>query len=165
MRGGVEDVGQHGGVFRSWRGVLYRQHSGRASGHAARAGPASRASSRCYRTGLLFSLLQGAFFQIGTMFSGDKKQEEDLSYAHTRGMLMALGLQDYENNFKKGLLNDATLPLLTDSALKEVKIPPGPRLRILQHVSMVRTASASRPGSVGQQPAPALGPLSLAIPV
>ena len=77
------------------------------------------------------------------MFSGDKKQEEDLSYAHTRGMLMALGLQaraeavgscisaclaksktsvsaaapllqDYENNFKKGLLNDATLPLLTD---------------------------------------------------
>jgi hypothetical protein len=29
-------------------------------------------------------------------------------------MLQSLGLQNYEKNFKKGLLTDQTLPLLTD---------------------------------------------------
>jgi hypothetical protein len=29
-------------------------------------------------------------------------------------MLHQLGLEKYEKNFKKGLLNDQTLPLLTD---------------------------------------------------
>ena len=49
------------------------------------------------------------------------------------------------------------------SALKEVKIPPGPRLRILHHVALVRAASASR--STGKGAAPVLGPLSLALPL
>ena len=87
-------------------------------------------------------------------------------------MLTSLGLHKYEKNFKKGLLTDATLPLLNDrsvekpplwlscsalllslsvflsciaegesvshsfscSALQEVKIPPGPRLLILDHI-------------------------------
>lgn len=47
---------------------------------------------------------------------------------------MSLGLQNYEKNFKKGLLTDTTLPLLTDSALRDVNIPPGPRLLILDHI-------------------------------
>ena len=53
------------------------------------------------------------------------------------------------------------------SALKEVKIPPGPRLRILQHVAYARAAAAQHRA----QPSPyvpqnnAVGPLSLAVPV
>ena len=87
-------------------------------------------------------------------------------------MLTRLGLQNYEKNFRKGLLTDTTLPLLTDrwvanpalmslchlnnfvrfhffpritvkvsflvwlsSALRDVKIPPGPRLLILDHIN------------------------------
>ena len=39
---------------------------------------------------------------------------EDLYYAEARSMLARLGLDRYEKNFRKGLLTDATLPLLTD---------------------------------------------------
>ncbi|MBA0588967.1 hypothetical protein Gorai_017743, partial [Gossypium raimondii] len=39
---------------------------------------------------------------------------EDVNYYRTRSMLNSLGLQNYEKNFKKGLLTDSTLPLLTD---------------------------------------------------
>ena len=51
-----------------------------------------------------------------------QKQEEELAYMHTRGMLVSLGLQEYEKNFKKGLLNDATLPLLTDRQASPLRI-------------------------------------------
>lgn len=39
---------------------------------------------------------------------------DDTFYTRTRSMLSSLGLQKYEKNFKKGLLTDSTLPLLTD---------------------------------------------------
>jgi hypothetical protein len=39
---------------------------------------------------------------------------EDTYYSSTRSMLQKLGLEKYEKNFKKGLLTDHTLPLLTD---------------------------------------------------
>ena len=95
------------------------------------------------------------------MMSGGKKTgQEDLAFAHTRHMLFSLGLQRYEKNFQKGQLDDLTLPLLTDSALKEVKIPPGPRLRILQHVAYSRVA-ALRTAPQGNAVA---GPLSRALP-
>jgi len=132
------------------------------------------------RTGAVFSLLQGAFYQvravaaaavallrltlrlqIGNMMSGKKSPEEDMTYLHTKAMLTSLGLASFEKNFRKGQLDDLTLPLLTDSALKEVRIPPGPRLRILQHVAYSR-AAASASASRGNQ---ALGPLSLALAV
>nr|DAD42033.1 TPA_asm: hypothetical protein HUJ06_000263 [Nelumbo nucifera] len=48
-------------------------------------------------------------------------------------LLISLGLQNYEN-FKKGLLTDSTLPLPTDSALRDATIPPGPRLLILNRI-------------------------------
>ncbi|KAE9604082.1 Mitochondrial inner membrane translocase subunit Tim17/Tim22/Tim23/peroxisomal protein PMP24 [Lupinus albus] len=83
-------------------------------------------------SGLFFALVQGGLFQIGQKFS--QPPTEDTRYIRTRNMLQNLGLQGYEKNFKKGLLTDNTLPLLTDSALKDVKIPPGPRLLILEHV-------------------------------
>ncbi|KAF3492567.1 hypothetical protein DY000_02055651 [Brassica cretica] len=59
-----------------------------------------------------FAVFQGIFFKASDHF----------------------GLQKYEKNFKKGLLTDPTLPLLTDSALRDVSIPPGPRLLILDHI-------------------------------
>ncbi|EEF42762.1 chloroplastic import inner membrane translocase subunit HP30-2 [Ricinus communis] len=83
-------------------------------------------------SGLFFALVQGGLFQLGQKFS--QPPAEDTFYARTRTMLHSLGLQNYEKNFKKGLLTDSTLPLLTDSALRDVRIPPGPRLLILDHI-------------------------------
>ncbi|KAL1290597.1 hypothetical protein HN51_059236 [Arachis hypogaea] len=83
-------------------------------------------------SGLFFALVQGGLFQIGQKFS--QPPAEDIHYIKTRSMLQNLGLQSYEKNFKRGLLTDNTLPLLTDSALRDVKIPPGPRLLILDHI-------------------------------
>ncbi|TKY73985.1 translocase of inner mitochondrial membrane 17 [Spatholobus suberectus] len=83
-------------------------------------------------SGLFFALVQGGLFQIGQKFS--QPPAEDIHYAKTRHMLHNLGLQSYEKNFKKGMLTDNTLPLLTDSALRDVRIPPGPRLLILDHI-------------------------------
>ncbi|XP_027330112.1 chloroplastic import inner membrane translocase subunit HP30-2-like [Abrus precatorius] len=83
-------------------------------------------------SGLFFALVQGGLFQIGQKFS--QPPAEDIHYSKTRHMLHNLGLQNYEKNFKKGLLTDNTLPLLTDSALRDVRIPPGPRLLILDHI-------------------------------
>ncbi|OMO95142.1 hypothetical protein CCACVL1_05546 [Corchorus capsularis] len=83
-------------------------------------------------SGLFFALIQGGLFQISQKYS--QPRAEDPYYSRTRSMLNNLGLQNYEKNFKKGLLTDSTLPLLTDSALKDVRIPPGPRLLILDHI-------------------------------
>nr|GEV80143.1 mitochondrial import inner membrane translocase subunit TIM22 [Tanacetum cinerariifolium] len=87
-------------------------------------------------SGVFFALVQGGLFKVGEKFSQPKV--EDVLYRETRTMLNTLGLQNYEKNFKKGLLNDSTLPLLTDSALRDVRIPPGPRLVILDHVQNQR---------------------------
>ncbi|XP_075496297.1 chloroplastic import inner membrane translocase subunit HP30-2-like [Primulina tabacum] len=83
-------------------------------------------------SGLFFALVQGGIYQLGQKFS--QSPTEDVNYVKTRTILSNLGLQNYEKNFKKGLLTDNTLPLLTDSALRDVKIPPGPRLLILDHI-------------------------------
>ncbi|CAO2821422.1 unnamed protein product [Amaranthus hypochondriacus] len=85
-------------------------------------------------SGVFFALAQGGIYKLGEKFSKSKVQDDDPFYAKTRSMLMRLGLESYEKNFKKGLLNDRTLPLLTDSALKDVNIPPGPRLIILDQI-------------------------------
>ncbi|KAK9155806.1 hypothetical protein Sjap_003286 [Stephania japonica] len=63
-------------------------------------------------SGLFFALVQGGLFKLGQKFS--QPPTEDIYYSRTRCMLSSLGLQDYERNFKKGLLTDTTLPLLTD---------------------------------------------------
>uniref|UniRef100_A0A2N9HR81 SAM domain-containing protein n=1 Tax=Fagus sylvatica TaxID=28930 RepID=A0A2N9HR81_FAGSY len=76
-------------------------------------------------SGLFFALVQGGLFQFGQKFS--QPPAEDIFYSKTRSMLHNLGLQNYEKNFKKGLLTDTT-------ALRDVKIPPGPRLLILDHI-------------------------------
>lgn len=61
-------------------------------------------------TRLYFKL--SVFMQLGQKFS--QPPTEDIHYSKTRSMLNNLGLQNYEKNFKKGLLTDKTLPLLTD---------------------------------------------------
>ncbi|KAI4340964.1 hypothetical protein MLD38_025749 [Melastoma candidum] len=63
-------------------------------------------------SGLFFALVQGGIFKLGQKFS--QPPAEDTYYSRTRSMLSSLGLQNYEKNFKKGLLTDSTLPLLTD---------------------------------------------------
>lgn len=83
-------------------------------------------------SGLAFAVVQAGIFKVGQKFS--QPPAEDPYYVRTRSMLNKLGLQNYEKNFKRGLLTDNTLPLLTDSALRDVKIPPGPRLLILDHI-------------------------------
>ena len=99
------------------------------------------------------------------MMSGKKgTPEDDLTFLHTKAMLTSLGLPQFEKNFRKGQLDDLTLPLLTDSALKEVRIPPGPRLRILQHVAYARTAAAAHQQRSGTPNQP-IAPLSLALPM
>ncbi|XP_071717994.1 chloroplastic import inner membrane translocase subunit HP30-2-like [Rutidosis leptorrhynchoides] len=63
-----------------------------------------------------------------------KAQTEHASYNETRSMLTRLDLDHYEHNFRKSLLKDTFLPYLTDSDLQEVKIPPGARKLILDHI-------------------------------
>eukprot|EP00243_Klebsormidium_subtile_P004808 TRINITY_DN18976_c0_g1_i1.p1 TRINITY_DN18976_c0_g1~~TRINITY_DN18976_c0_g1_i1.p1 ORF type:complete len:285 (+),score=33.38 TRINITY_DN18976_c0_g1_i1:135-989(+) len=93
-------------------------------------------------SGLGFAVFQGAIYQVGQRFS--PKPQDDLDYLHTRRVLQDLGLERYEKNLKRGQLNDRVLPLLTDSSLKDVHIPPGPRLLILEAVHRRRQESAPR---------------------
>lgn len=119
---GVEDVqGSMAAAFGS--GALFSIVSGMGTPN-----PVANAIT----TGVGFAVFQGGFFMISQKFS--QPQSGDTYYSRGRSMLQKLGLQNYEKNFKKGLLTDQTLPLLTDSALRDVKIPPGPRLLILDHI-------------------------------
>ncbi|CAL1365638.1 unnamed protein product [Linum trigynum] len=119
---GKEDV-QTSMVAAFGSGALFSLVSGMGSPN-----PAANAIS----SGFFFAIVQGGIYQLGQRFS--QPPAEDEYYARTRSMLSKLGLQNYEKNFKKGLLNDNTLPLLNDSALRDVRIPPGPRLMILDHI-------------------------------
>lgn len=122
LRGGVEDV-QTSMVAAFGSGAMFSLVSGMG-------GPNQAANA--VTSGLFFALVQGGLFKLGQKFSQPAPEEN--YYAKTKSMLSTLGLQNYEKNFKKGLLTDNTLPLLTDSALRDVKIPPGPRLLILDHI-------------------------------
>ncbi|XP_058092771.1 chloroplastic import inner membrane translocase subunit HP30-2-like [Magnolia sinica] len=119
---GVEDV-QTSMVAAFGSGAMFSLVSGMGGPNLA---------ANAVTSGLFFALVQGGLFTLGQKFS--QPPAEDMFYARTRCMLTNLGLQKYEKNFKKGLLTDSTLPLLTDSALKDARIPPGPRLLILDHI-------------------------------
>ncbi|KAE9464672.1 hypothetical protein C3L33_03436, partial [Rhododendron williamsianum] len=84
-------------------------------------------------SGVFFALVQGGIFQIGQKFS--KPPADDMFYDKTRSMLTNLGLQNYEKNFKRGF------------ALRDVKIPPGPRLLILDHIQREHDLKGKRRGS------------------
>ncbi|KAI4363716.1 hypothetical protein MLD38_019897 [Melastoma candidum] len=104
----------------------------------------SSRGSMCLPVGWLpaRSQLDFVLLQLGQKFS--QPPAEDIYYSRTKSMLTGLGLQNYEKNFKKGLLTDSTLPLLTDSALRDVKIPPGPRLLILDHIQRDTSLKGAR---------------------
>uniref|UniRef100_A0A453DTQ5 SAM domain-containing protein n=1 Tax=Aegilops tauschii subsp. strangulata TaxID=200361 RepID=A0A453DTQ5_AEGTS len=121
---GVDDIqGSMTAAFGS--GVLFSLVSGMGTPN-----PVANAIT----SGVGFAVFQGGFFMIGQRFSKPQGVSEHNYYARTSSMLQNLGLEKYEKNFRKGLLTDHTLPLLTDSALKDVKIPPGPRLIILDQI-------------------------------
>mmetsp|Transcript_14439 Transcript_14439/g.27741 ORF Transcript_14439/g.27741 Transcript_14439/m.27741 type:complete len:266 (-) Transcript_14439:304-1101(-) len=109
------------------------------------------------RTGAVFAAFQSLFYTIGNKFSSSTAVE-DTSFRATNEMLTALGLDKYQKNFKKGQLTDQCLTLLTESALAEVKVPPGPRLLILNHVKSIQEYHLKMYGKKG-------APLSLALPV
>lgn len=119
---GVDDV-QNSMVAAFGSGALFSLVSGMGGTN-----PVAGAVS----SGFFFALAQGGFFMLGQKFS--QPPADNVLYSRTRSMLASLGLEKYEKNFKKGLLTDCTLPLLTDSALRDVRIPPGPRLLILNHI-------------------------------
>ncbi|VAH56044.1 unnamed protein product [Triticum turgidum subsp. durum] len=121
---GVDDIqGSMAAAFGS--GVLFSLVSGMGTPN-----PVANAIT----SGVGFAVFQGGFFMIGQRFSKPQGVSEHNYYARTSSMLQNLGLEKYEKNFRKGHLTDHTLPLLTDSALKDVKIPPGPRLIILDQI-------------------------------
>jgi len=131
-RGGVEDV-KNTMVASFGAGVAFTLASG---------APGQNLVASCLTTGTVFALLQGGFYKLGKAFQGRKgpagkgrAQEQDPAYYRTDLMLQGLGLGAYAGAMRQGLLADTTLPLLTDSALKDTGIPPGPRLLILDHVA------------------------------
>eukprot|EP00250_Pteridium_aquilinum_P012142 c20531_g2_i1 orf=404-1165(-) len=120
-RGGVEDL-QTSVVSAFGSGAMFSLVSGVG-------GPDK--FSNAIMTGAFFALIQGGMYKLG---KSAQPPPNDLYYVNGKAMLHTLGLERYEKNFKKGLLTDITLPLLNDSALQDAKIPPGPRLLILDYV-------------------------------
>ncbi|KAJ7965193.1 Mitochondrial import inner membrane translocase subunit TIM22 [Quillaja saponaria] len=108
---GKEDV-QSSMVAAFGSGAMFSLVSGMA-------GPNQAANA--VTSGLFFALVQGGLFQLGQKFS--QPPAEDVQYSKTRSILNNLGLQNYEKNFKKGLLTDDILPLLNDSALRDAENP------------------------------------------
>ncbi|CAI5520795.1 unnamed protein product [Closterium sp. Naga37s-1] len=137
-RGGVEDL-QTSAVAAFGSGVAFSVVSGVG-------GPAGNSVLNALSTGVGFAIFQGAFFQLGKAFQGEGDATPS-EYVESKAMLQELGLGKYEKNFKKGLLTDRTLPLLNDSALQEVKIPPGPRLIILNHIQRAQRCYGQGPSS------------------
>ncbi|KAJ0458497.1 putative sterile alpha motif domain, mitochondrial import inner membrane translocase subunit TIM22 [Helianthus annuus] len=117
---GKEDV-QTSMVAAFGSGVMFSLVSGSGNSHA-----------NVITTGVFFALCEGVLFKVSRIFI--RPRGEDVMYNETRAMLSSLGLEKYEKNFKIGLLTDNTLPQLTDKALQDIKIPPGSRHVILDHV-------------------------------
>jgi hypothetical protein len=128
--------------------------------------PAQRGNlMAAFSGGTIFGLFQGLFYNIGNMLTGPKV--DDAEYLRTKYMLKQLSLDQYEKNFKGGQLDDKTLMLLNDSALQEIKVPPGPRLLILNYVEFYRRQSVAQSAVHSALPMP--GPngqmMSLSDPV
>lgn len=120
-RGGIEDL-QTSVVSAFGSGVMFSLVSG--------VGGVDRFSN-AVMTGAFFAVIQGGMYKLGKVA---QPPPNDLFYVNGKAMLRNLGLDRYEKNFKKALLTDSTLTLLNDSALQDAKIPPGPRLLILDYV-------------------------------
>ncbi|KAI5082945.1 hypothetical protein GOP47_0002688 [Adiantum capillus-veneris] len=120
-RGGVEDI-QTNMVAAFGSGAMFSLVSGAGGQNVL---------PSAVMTGVFFAALQGGLFKLSKV---SKPPPDDIYYMNGRSMLQQLALERYLRNFKRGLLADTTLSLLNDSALREVNIPPGPRLLILDFV-------------------------------
>uniref|UniRef100_A0A7S1SMT5 SAM domain-containing protein n=1 Tax=Tetraselmis chuii TaxID=63592 RepID=A0A7S1SMT5_9CHLO len=157
-RGGVDDVkGAMAASFGS--GVCFSLVSGMGSKPPPNMPPGQPAAGplpTAIITGVTFALFNGLFYQIGQSFFGGGETEKGPAgedrYLRTKYMLSNLGLSQYEKNFKKGQLDDATLMLVNESALRDCKIPPGPRLLIMHHLDGYRTIL--KPGAAFPMPPP-----------
>eukprot|EP00210_Caulerpa_lentillifera_P002497 g2394.t1 len=90
---------------------------------------------------LVLGLVTGGFYKVTEKF---KPQYDEKEFEKSEFLLKSLGFSQYSKNLKKGLLTDDTIMLWNDSALNEVKIPPGPRLLILHHINELRHAQDDR---------------------
>ena len=96
-------------------------------------------------------MFQGAFHKIGASFGGgggagggaDGTKADE--YARAVYMLQTLNLARYEKAIKKAGLTDATLPLWSERALADARVPPGARLRMLAHLDRYRKSSLPAP--------------------
>jgi len=169
-RGGAEDVYStmvaafgSGAAFSlvSGMGGAAGAAAGAAAGTAAAAAGQANPLQAAFTTGCFFALFQGAFYKIGGVFGGGNKGgkagnvlfEGPEAYARANYMLETLDLAKFEKNLKRAQLSDATLLLWTEASLAEAKVPPGPRLLILNHLDGYRR-NMMKPGSLapGQMP-------------
>ncbi|KAK1431635.1 hypothetical protein QVD17_08134 [Tagetes erecta] len=70
---------------------------------------------RAITFGVFFALVEGGYFKV------KEKLLRPSMYMETKSMLSRLNLEKYEKNFKKGLLTDNTLPLLTERQVYKLK--------------------------------------------
>jgi len=130
-----------------WNPVVGSAASGMAFSFISALGtPAGPTIDAMLGTGVMFGAFNALFFKVGKAFSGGAGAPQDTDYVRTQAMLQSLGLERYGKNFKKGQLDDKCLLLLTDSALQEVRIPPGPRLLILNASGQYKQYYASQRG-------------------
>ncbi|MCL7042764.1 hypothetical protein MKW94_009069 [Papaver nudicaule] len=85
-------------------------------------------------SGVVFAVCQGLLHEMRLRSESSQLPVADTCYTRTRSMLSNLGLQDYENHFKKNLLMDSTMPLLKESHLLMAGIPLGPSILIMNHI-------------------------------
>ena len=177
-RNGVEDVYStmvaafgSGAAFSlvSGMGGAGAAATGAAAGTAAAAAGKANPLQAAFTTGCFFALFQGAFYKIGGAFGGGSKGgkgtgnllfEGPEAYARAAYMLQTLDLAKFEKNIKRAQLSDATLLLWTEASLAEAKVPPGPRLLILNHLDHYRKnmmkPGALAPGQLPPAPPPPL---------
>lgn len=118
--------------------VWSQMYSGAGGGAAYTIATGNFSIPAVMNTAVMLGGCNAAFFKVGQMFKPDYSDQE---YEKGQYMLQTLGLAKYAKNLKRGSLVDGTIMLWNDSALKEVRIPPGPRLLILHHVDQYRNPS------------------------
>lgn len=140
-----------GVALKKWRkkeDVWNQVYSGVGGGAAFTVASGNLSTPAIVSTALMLGGINAAFYQIAKMFQPDYADNE---YEKGQYMLQNLGLVKYAKNLKRGSLVDSTIMLWNDSALQEVRIPPGPRLLILHHIDQYRNRSRM---SDKQQPLP-----------
>jgi hypothetical protein len=60
--------------------------------------------------------------QLGKRFKRGAEVEDSPEYARASHLLTSLGLQKYQGNLKRGMLNDATLMLWTDRFARDAQL-------------------------------------------